>query len=211
MTEEAEKRASFTYGDYATWPEGERWELIEGRAYTMSPAPSIAHQHVSMRLGTQLVALFEEQPCHVFAAPFDVRLAQGDETDDEIDTVVQPDLLVVCDGGRGRLDDKGCRGAPDLVIEILSPSTAAKDHIVKRALFEKHGVRELWLVHPVDRVVTTYLADDGGDFGAATIVEAKGRQGLGAFPGLEVDWDSVWSTLPKQLVAKEGQPPPYGS
>lgn len=209
MTDEAENLDGYTYGDYVTWPEVERWEIIEGRTYSMSPAPAVPHQHVSIRLGAQLLVLFEGLPCHVFAAPFDVRLPRGDETDESIDTVVQPDLVVVCDGGRGQLDDQGCRGAPDLVVEILSPSTAAKDQIVKRALYEKHGVRELWLVHPVDRVVTTYLLDNKGSFGAATIVEAKGRRSLEAFPGLDVDWEPIWETMPNQLVAKEGRPPPY--
>ena len=138
----------FTYGDYRSWSEEDRWELIDGVAYDMTPAPARIHADLSMALLKQLLAYFEGKPCKVYYAPFDVRLPEGNEPDDEIETVVQPDLLVVCDDKK--LDDKGCRGAPDLVIEILSPATASKDCILKRALYEKHGVREFWLVDPAN-------------------------------------------------------------
>lgn len=209
MPDEAKELGGYTYADYLTWPPEERWELIDGRPFAMSPAPSVPHQHVSMRLGSQLVTLLDGKPCHVFAAPFDVRLPRGDELDDDVDTVVQPDISVICADGRGRLDEQGCRGAPDLIVEILSPTTAAKDQITKRSIYEKHGVRELWLVHPVDRVLTLYTLQETGSFSAAAILEAKGCQRLLISPELEVDWDVIWKSMPGQLTIEERRPPPY--
>lgn len=166
--------------------------------------PSWQHQAVCMNLGVQLVAHFRERGCRVLAAPFDIRLPEGDEPDDAIQTVVQPDISVVCDAGK--LDSRGCRGAPDLVVEILSPSTAARDHVIKRSLYERHGVREYWLVHPLDRVVTIYRRGEhrgenrSGEnrFGAAETVAATGKLVSSGFPGLEVDWDAVFADVAEE-------------
>ena len=119
----------FTYGDYVTWDDDERWELIDGVPYNMSPAPRVRHQAISRELLAEFVLYLRGKSCQVFAAPFDVRLPESDERDDLVETVVQPDLSVICD--RGKLDDAGCRGAPDLIVEILSPGTAHKDLKVK--------------------------------------------------------------------------------
>ena len=117
----------FTYGDYLTWTNpAERWELIEGIAYDMSPAPFRFHQKIIAELSVLLHDFLVGKPCEYYIAPFDVRLPDSDEADSEIDTVVQPDIVVVCDPTK--LDDRGMRGAPDLVIEILSPSTSKKDY-----------------------------------------------------------------------------------
>lgn len=93
--------------------------------------------------------------------------------DEEVETVVQPDLVVVCD--KTKLDQRGCRGAPELVVEILSPSTAARDHVTKRALYDRHGVREYWLVHPLDRILMVYRRGESGRFEAAEPVAAAGK------------------------------------
>jgi Uma2 family endonuclease len=156
----------FTYGDYRTWPDEERWELIDGVAYDMSPAPGFRHQSVSSELVIQFGTHLRNSPCRVLAAPFDVRLPQSDEADDDIDTVVQPDLVVVCD--RNKLDEKGCRGAPDLVIEILSPHTAHKDLNEKFLLYERSGVKEYWIVHSLDRTVIVFRLE-GESFGRPTM------------------------------------------
>jgi Uma2 family endonuclease len=156
----------FTYGDYRTWPEDERWELIDGVAYDMSPAPSRYHQKISGEFFYQFRSQLTEGPCQIYAAPFDVRLPEGDEADDDTVTVVQPDLVVVCD--RNKLDDKGCKGAPDLIIEILSHSTASKDLHEKFKLYEKVGVKEYWIVHPLDRTVMVFRRE-GELFGQAAM------------------------------------------
>jgi Uma2 family endonuclease len=107
--------------------------------------------------------------------------------------VVQPDILVVCDASK--LDERGCRGAPDWIIEVLSPATAAKDQIEKLELYEKHGVREYWLVHPTDRVLSVYRVGPDGRFGRAGVSETKGTHLSSLFDGLENDWDRVFARL----------------
>jgi Uma2 family endonuclease len=120
-------------------------------------------------------------------APFDVRLAEADEADDEISTVVQPDILVVCDPDK--LDDRGCRGAPDWVIEVISPGSAAHDRIRKLALYEHHGVREYWIVHPIDRILTIYeLQDD--EYGKPTEYELTGTTQASTLP-VSIRWERV--------------------
>jgi Uma2 family endonuclease len=106
----------FTYADYLKWPEDERWELIDGVAYVMA-APGRLHQETVLELGAQVLQQLRGTSCKPYIAPFDVRLAQANETDDRIETVVQPDLAVICD--KRKLDDKGCRGAPAPFIRTL--------------------------------------------------------------------------------------------
>ncbi|MCK5154256.1 MAG: Uma2 family endonuclease [Spirochaetales bacterium] len=153
----------FTYGDYCLWPESERWELIDGVAFDMSPAPSRQHQSILTEIMGQIYNLLSEVPCEVYCAPFDVRFPDYTEQKDfEISTVVQPDLVVVCDNEK--LDDKGCAGAPDLVVEILSPSTMSKDLHQKFSLYEKHGVKEYWVISPGDKVLFRYKLSAEGKY-----------------------------------------------
>jgi Uma2 family endonuclease len=187
----------YTYADLRRWPDDVRWELIDGEAYAMT-GPSWQHQAVCLGLAAQLRIQFRARGCHVLVAPFDVRLPLSGENDDAVATVVQPDISVV--GDASKLDSRGCRGVPDLVIEVLSPSTAARDHLIKRALYERHGVREYWLVHPLDRIVTIHrragearAVNDG--FGVPELLEARGKMALVGFPGLEVDWDDVFTNV----------------
>jgi Uma2 family endonuclease len=174
-----------TYGDYCRWPEDVRYELIDGQAYAMSPGPNRRHQEIGFDVARQVADALEGSGCRVYVAPFDVRLPQGNEADDDIDTVVQPDISVICD--RTKLDDRGCRGAPDWVIEVLSPSSASHDQILKRALYERHRVREYWLVHPVDQVVTVYRLVDGA-YGRPDIYELKETLACGILPEVVIDW-----------------------
>ncbi len=150
----------WTYADYLTWPEGERWELIDGVAYAMSPAPGISHQRISRILTRTIDTYLIGKKCELFAAPFDVRLSeQGHISDNYVDTVVQPDIVVVCD--KEKLDDRGCNGAPDLIIEITSPSTGKMDLTVKFDLYERSGVKEYWIVHPEEKTVMLFKLLDG--------------------------------------------------
>lgn len=154
-------RERFTYRHYKTWPDAERWELIEGQAWNMSPAPNRPHQRLQRKLGGAIDRFLEGKPCELYYAPFDVLLPDGKEEDDEVDTVVQPDILVYCD--RSKLTEAGARGAPDLVVEILSPSTAKKDQHDKFSLYERHGVREYWIVDPEGRWLCVYRLERGPD------------------------------------------------
>lgn len=181
-----------TYGEYLAWPDERRFELIDGLAYAVSPAPSRQHQQLIGELFSQVHAQLRGHRCQVYVAPFDVRLPRGDEADAAIDTVVQPDIAVFCD--RSRLDDRGARGAPDWVIEVLSPATASHDQVRKRDLYERHGVVEYWLVHPADRLVTVYRLQDGA-YGKPHVQELSGRLRPGVPDGIEVDLDVAAAVL----------------
>lgn len=171
----------FTYGQYYQWDDGERWELIDGVPYNMTPAPVRRHQGILMRVSLVVGNFLAGKPCQVYFAPFDVRLPDFSEQDDtDVPTVVQPDLVVVCD--EKKLDDCGCRGAPDLVLEILSPSTSRKDIGVKFSLYERHGVREYWIIHPAEESLMVFtIGEDGkygrpqgygrGDFAVSTVLD----------------------------------------
>jgi Uma2 family endonuclease len=193
MAQQALDQPIYTYRDYLAWPEDPRRELIDGRIFSMAPAPNLDHQTVVVELTTQIAIQLRGKPCRVLSAPLDVRLPEGAESENEIKNVVQPDILIVCDANK--LDQKGCRGAPDWIIEVLSPRTAAKDHIHKRLLYERHGVLEYWLVHPTDRLVTIYRLNTEGKYNQAEILETRGRHRVGILPDLEIDWDIVFRNL----------------
>jgi Uma2 family endonuclease len=178
----------FTYGHYCQWPEDERWELIHGQAYAMS-APSRIHQDFVFELGRQIGNYLQGKPCKGYVAPFDVRLPRGNEADDDIDTVVQPDISVICDNAK--LDDKGCRGAPDWIIEILSPSTALKDMDNKRELYQAYGVREYWLIHPTEKWGMIHLLNSQGTYNPPRMFALEQSTQVCIFPDLDISWDTL--------------------
>jgi Uma2 family endonuclease len=145
---------------------------------------------VLLSLGSQFRVYLTDKICRAYPVPFDVRLPRGEEADNDVDTVVQPDLSVVCDAKK--LDDRGCRGAPDLVVEVTSPSTASYDQIAKKALYERHGVREYWIVHPVDHIVWVYRRTDAGTFGPPSVFGPEDRVPVGIFEDLTVDLKEVF-------------------
>ncbi|HWV29166.1 MAG TPA: Uma2 family endonuclease [Dyadobacter sp.] len=154
---------TYSYADYLKWQFEERLELIKGKIFKMSPAPAMRHQQISMRLSSEIWHLLKSRECQVFAAPFDVRLPRFDiQSDKEILTVVQPDISVVCDPSK--IDEKGCLGAPDWIIEILSPGNTRKEMDNKFDVYEESGVKEYWLVEPNDEVIFVYLLDDDGRY-----------------------------------------------
>lgn len=182
-----------TYADYLGWPEDVRYELIDGIAYLMSPAPDLIHQDIAGEIYHQLRTALEGKPCRAFVAPVDVRLPKAGERDELVDTVVQPDVLVV--RSEDRLDRRGVRGAPDLVVEVLSPTTAGHDQVTKRRIYERAGVREFWLLHPSDRVLTIYrLGADG--YSKPDVQELGGTTPVGVLPGVEIAWDALLARLP---------------
>ena len=189
MAQPATESGGFTYADYCAWPDDERWELIDGESYSMSPAPARVHQDVVVALVTQIHRAIEDTSCRVYVAPFDVRLPNRDEADDRVETVVQPDISVICDPYK--LDDKGCRGAPDWIIEVLSPATAAKDQIQKRDLYERHRVPEYWLVHPTDRLLFVYRLGVEG-YSKPEISSTTDPSPVTPISGLEIDWTPVF-------------------
>ena len=145
-----------TYVDYASWDDETRYELIDGVAYAMS-APGVMHQSILMDLSRQFATFLKGKLCKVFAAPFDVCLNGKGNTDN---TVVQPDLIIVCDEEKIE-NHKYCNGAPDLVIEILSPSTARMDRFIKLNKYLQAGVKEYWIIDPNDDIVNVYILENG--------------------------------------------------
>lgn len=149
---------AYTYADYLTWKFQERVELFKGKIMEMSPAPSRQHQVLVTDLGGELYTFLKGGSCQLFFAPFDVRL-EGLINEKQTQSVVQPDLCVVCD--LSKLDDRGCNGAPELVVEILSPGNTKKEMKYKFELYEAAGVEEYWIVDPAEKVVWQYVSIDG--------------------------------------------------
>ena len=145
----------FTYADYESWDDENRYELIDGVEFMMS-APSTAHQSILIELSRQIANFLKGKSCRVFTSPYDVCL-NGLGDDDY--TVVQPDILVVCD--KSKIDEKRCNGAPDMVIEILSPSTSKRDLLIKQVKYQEAGVREYWIVDPDYKMVKVYAQNNG--------------------------------------------------
>ena len=180
----------FTYKDYLTWNDNERWELINGMAYNMAPAPSVNHQRISRQLLLQIGIFLSDKPCEVFSAPLDVILPATDEEDEDSKNVVQPDIVVICDSSR--LDEKGCKGSPDLIIEIVSPSSASMDNIKKMKLYEKNGVKEYWIVHPIYKIVTIYKIMENGLYGKPEIYSEEDKIEVELLKGLTIDLGLVF-------------------
>jgi Uma2 family endonuclease len=182
-----------TYGDYLEWSRDHGDEIIDGVAYVKEPpSPSRTHQEVVGALYYELCRALEGRSFCVYVAPFDVRLPRSDESDDKIETVIQPDVFIVCD--RGKTDERGVRGAPDWLAEVLSPSTASYDQGVKIPLYERAGVPEVWLIHPTDRTLAIYRLEHGR-YGRPIYQELKGQTLLSAVPGVNIDWDRVMTRL----------------
>lgn len=193
---EKSKNKLYSYKDYLNFPKEERWEIIEGVLYNMTPAPSKIHQEVLLALASIFYNHLKCSDCKVYVAPFDVRLLDESTNDEDIKTVVQPDIVVVCD--QKKLDDAGCIGSPDIVVEIVSPSTASKDYIKKLELYEKHKIKEYWIVHPVDRVVMIYKIGENGLYDKPNIYDDKGKVVVTALNGtteteLTIDVGKVFS------------------
>jgi Uma2 family endonuclease len=181
-----------TYADYLTWSRDHGDEIINGVAYIREPpAPSRFHQEIVGGLYRQVADALEGKSGRAFVAPFDVRLPKSDEADDQVDTVVQPDVLIVCD--RRKLDERGMRGAPDWVAEVLSPATASYDKITKLMAYERAGVPEVWLIQPTERTLTIYRLQ-AGRYGRATTLELTGQIPITAVVGVTIDWDRLFAS-----------------
>ncbi len=182
-----------TYADYLIWSRNFGDELIDGTAYVREPpSPTWSHQMIVGEIYYQIRSALEDKPCRVCVAPSDIRLPKSTKEDGQVDTVVQPDVFVVCD--LQKIDTRGLCGAPDWLAEILSPSTARYDEIVKLPAYERAGIREVWLIDPIDRTVSIYRLESG-HYGHATVLELKGQTQLTAIPGVTIDWDRVLARM----------------
>jgi Uma2 family endonuclease len=178
-------QAHYTVEDYMRWPDEFRCELIGGEIWDMSPAPTVEHQQLVSNLHVEIALFLREReksgggggrpPCHILESPVDVVLA--------FDTVVQPDLIVVCDPAK-LANRKNVQGAPDLVVEALSPATAAKDKREKKALYERSGVPQYLIIDPVSYYAELYVLQ-AGTYGVPQILGAEDKISLAVTPGLD--------------------------
>ncbi len=183
-----------TYSDYLAFPEDERREIIGGVVYAMGPAPSNRHQKIIWELVRQIAGFLADKPCEGRTAPFDVRFPEGVEENDKIVDVVQPDISIICD--LSKLDERGCLGAPDFIVEIVSISSITKDFIVKTRLYEQNGVREYWIFDPFSDSVTVNILGDDLKF-TTSIHRRKGKLEVSVLRGLEIDLCAVFGNIPE--------------
>jgi Uma2 family endonuclease len=186
----------YTYTDYRAWPDEERWEIMDGEAYAMTPAPSVSHQLVAGNVFGIFRDYFKVKSCQPFIAPTDVVF---DETN-----IVQPDVFVVCD--KSKITKANIQGAPDLIVEILSGATKLKDRREKKALYERFGVKEYLIVHPEDETVDRYRLTEGR-FEGPDVFGWHEMVRLHAFPDLELQlWEVFGRELPKEESSEEEKP-----
>ncbi len=182
----------YTYADYLSWLDDKRRELINGFVHLMTPAPKRKHQKISFILGNKFYNCINKNNCEVYTAPFDVRLPKKGETvDEKIYTVVQPDISVICD--LSKLDDRGCIGAPDLIVEILSPSTAKKDMNDKFDLYQEVGVKEYWIVSPNDENINVFLLDKKGKYQLIGMYAGDMEIKVNIFDNLKIKLEDIFT------------------
>ncbi|CAA7599764.1 Restriction endonuclease type II-like [Acididesulfobacillus acetoxydans] len=188
-----EPKEKNTYADYLTWPEDERWEIIDGVPY-MQSAPTWQHQSISGDLYRQISNYLVDKPCKVFAAPFDLCIPENDEKDEDISNIIsQPDIVVVCD--ESKLRKTGYFGVPSLIIEISSPSTARKDKLIKFNKFEKAGVREYWIVEPENKLISVFTLQENNRYGRPEVYSEEDQIKVNLFPELTIDLKSVFPNI----------------
>jgi Uma2 family endonuclease len=184
----------YTYADYLTWIDDKRRELIDGFVKLMSPAATDIHAVISSNIHYRLKAhiLKNKGGCQIRTAPYDVRLPKnGEKESDKIYTVVQPDICVICD--KSKIDRRGCLGAPDLVVEILSPSSLRYDLTEKYTLYETSGVREYWVVNPDAPSVNVFLLQSDGTYDNGAVYEEETEKiPVHIFDGLYLLWNDIF-------------------
>jgi len=188
---EIDLSGSYSYGNYLKWKFEERLELIRGKIFEMR-APATFHQEVLRELFAAMYTYLKGQPCKVFCAPFDIRFPKGAKDDHQIYNVVQPDICVICD--LHKLDQKGCIGAPDIVVEILSPGNNKKELRIKYALYQEFGVREYWIVDPNTRTFLKHVLNESGTYISHPVTVAGAIFSSDILPGFELNIDEVFRT-----------------
>lgn len=180
----------YTYADYLTYPEDERWEIIDGVPY-MQAAPSPIHQEILMELSKQIAVYLTGKTCKVYPAPFCVRFPQGyEKNEEELKNIVEPDISIICD--KSKIDDRGCIGAPDMIIEIISPSSIKKDRFVKFNMYEKAGVKEYWIIEPDQKLVSVFLLQKNERFSRPEMYTEEDGINVSIFPDLTIDLSAVF-------------------
>ena len=190
MSQAAFERQHYTYGDLLKLEDDTRYELYDGQPVALA-SPSSAHQLISGELHRQIANFLVGKKCKVFPAPYDVFLfARKDDDLNDADTLVQPDISVVCDSDK--IDKRGCKGAPDLVIEITSPSTRRNDRLVKFYKYQQAGVREYWIVDPDARAVLVHVLENG-QYPTADVYAAGAPVPVSVLGGFTIDTSTLFS------------------
>lgn len=188
----SKEKKLYTYADYLTYPEDERWEIIDGAPY-MQAAPTPIHQEILMELSKQIAVYLTGKPCKIYPAPFCVRLPQPGKKERDVKNVVEPDITIICD--KSKIDDRGCNGAPDMVVEIVSPSSIKTDRVTKFNLYEKAGVKEYWIVEPEQRLVSVFLLQENGRFSRPEMFLDEDSVNVSLFSDLVIDLKAVWGLV----------------
>lgn len=186
----------YTYADYLKWNIEERLELIKGKVFRMSPAPNTVHQILSRDLFGSIYKFLDDKSCQVFTAPFDVRLPHKSKKDTDVITVVQPDICVVCD--LAKLDKRGCIGAPDIVVEILSPSNNKKELRNKYEVYEAAGIREYWIVSPQNHSFLVYTLK-AGRYSPSRLMAEGDVVTSSVLEGFSLDLEELFGAIPPEL------------
>ncbi len=192
MTIVKKRAEKYSYSDYLTWPDDERWEIINGEAYNMTPAPGIKHQNVVGTIFSSLKQKLKGKPCRPFVAPTDVVLSECD--------IVQPDIIVVCD--EKKITEANIQGTPDLVVEVLSPATALKDKREKKALYERSAVREYVIIDPIELYVERFVLK-GKRYGESEIFGPQEVLSLNSFKGVDI---ALWEVFEVGATDTPGRP-----
>ncbi|MEX2592592.1 MAG: Uma2 family endonuclease [Anditalea sp.] len=182
----------YSYADYLTWQIDEMVEIIKGRLFKMTAAPSRIHQKVATKLSYRLYGFLKEKPCEVYIAPFDVRLPTTSTKNEDVYTVVQPDICVICD--KKKLDDAGCIGAPDLIVEILSPGNNKKELKNKYEVYQEYGVREYWIIHPNEQTLLIYSLKNSG-FIPSRLFTSGDNVGSNVIHGFNLDLEDFFKDM----------------
>jgi Uma2 family endonuclease len=182
----------YTYADYLTWLDDKRRELIDGFIHLMSPAPSSVHQNIISNInGIVWRYLFDNNcACKIYPSPFDVRFPKDSREDIKIHTVVQPDICIICDPSK--VDEKGCLGAPDMIVEVISPKTYKRDLREKYILYEKHGVKEYWIISPKSKSIVVYILQSDGQYSDGEEYISGEKIPVFILNGLEIDTNLVF-------------------
>lgn len=188
--EDIDLSLTYSYANYLTWFFDDRVELIKGKVNKMSPAPSTIHQEISANIFSVIHNHLKGKSCKVYYAPFDVRFPKESKADKDIHTVLQPDICVICDPKK--IDTKGCIGAPDIVIEILSPGNNKMELLHKYGIYEEFGVKEYWVVSPGDKTLLKYTLDVKGKYQASKLFTLSEKVYSEVLPGFELDLDAVF-------------------
>ncbi|WP_145860545.1 Uma2 family endonuclease [Pedobacter suwonensis] len=190
---ELDASLTYSYANYLNWLFPERVELIKGKIFKMSPAPSSFHQLILGKIYRRLGNFLEKLPCRVFISPFDVRFPKESQNDEAIFTVLQPDICVVCNSSK--IDARGCIGAPDLVVEVLSPSNTKTELLHKYRIYEEFGVKEYWVVSQGDKSILIYTLNEMGKFQPSKIFALSEKITSSILPGFELALDDVFEDI----------------